>query len=35
MALGVTVFAIASNKEFIQDAIMTILTSLKNINKKR
>lgn len=34
MALGVTVFAIVSNKEFIQDAIMTILTLIKNINKR-
>lgn len=34
MALGVTVFAVVVNKEFIQDTIITILTSIKKINKR-
>ena len=34
MALGVTVFAVVVNKEFIQDTIMTIFTSIKKINKR-
>lgn len=34
MALAVTVFAVASNKDFIQDTITIIFTSIKNLNKR-
>lgn len=34
MALGVTIFAVVSNKDFIQDTIMIIFLSIKNLNKR-
>lgn len=34
MALGITVFAVILNKEFIQDTIITIFTTIKNMNKR-
>ena len=33
MALAVTVFAVVSNKDFIQDTVTIIFTSIKNLNK--
>lgn len=34
MALGVTTFTVVSNKEFIQDTIMIIFSSIKNLYKR-
>lgn len=34
MALGVTIFAIVSNKKFVQDTIVIMLKSIKKINKR-
>ncbi len=34
MALGVTTFMVVSNKEFIQDTIMIIFSSIKNLYKR-
>lgn len=34
MALAVTVFAVVSNKDFIQDTVTIIFTSIKNLNKR-
>lgn len=34
MALGVTIFAIVSNKKFVQDTIVIMIKSIKKINKR-
>ena len=34
MALGVTVFAVVLNKEFIQDMVILIFTSIKKLNRR-